>query len=79
MSDTAKVWFLIPARAGSKTIPKKNIRELAGKPLIQHIVDTISKIADTERIIVSTDDDSVKATVSEIATIHDRSKQAFPT
>jgi spore coat polysaccharide biosynthesis predicted glycosyltransferase SpsG/CTP:molybdopterin cytidylyltransferase MocA len=69
-----QVWFLIPARAGSKTIPKKNVRELAGKPLIQHVVDTISEIAKKKQIIVSTDDDNVKAIVSGIATIHDRSK-----
>lgn len=69
-----KVWFLIPARAGSKTIPKKNVRELAGKPLIQHIVDTISEIAQKGQIIVSTDDENVKAIIGDLATIHDRSK-----
>lgn len=74
MSNT-KTWFLIPARAGSKTIPKKNIRELAGKPLIKHVVDTIGKFADKKQIIVSTDDDNVKDIVKETATIHDRSKQ----
>jgi spore coat polysaccharide biosynthesis predicted glycosyltransferase SpsG/CMP-N-acetylneuraminic acid synthetase len=68
------VWFLIPARAGSKTIPKKNVRELAGKPLIKHVVDTISQISNKEQIIVSTDDDNVKDIVKDIATIHDRSK-----
>ena len=68
-------WFLITARAGSKTIPKKNIRELAGKPLIVHVIETIGEIADKEQIIVSTDDDDVKEIVKEVATIHDRSKQ----
>ncbi len=74
MSDS-RTWFLIPARAGSKTIPKKNIRELAGKPLVKHLVDTIGQIASKEQIIVSTDDENVKEIVKEIATIHDRSKQ----
>lgn len=69
-----KIWFLIPARAGSKTIPKKNVRELAGKPLLKYIVDTIREIADKERIIVSTDDENVKEIVKDIATVHDRSK-----
>ena len=68
------VWFLIPAREGSKTIPKKNIRELAGKPLVKHVVDTIGQIANNEQIIVSTDDENVKEIVKQIATIHDRSK-----
>ncbi len=69
------MWYLIPARAGSKTIPKKNIRELAGKPLILHVIETISSIAEKEQIIVSTDDENVKAIVNGIAIIHDRSKE----
>lgn len=73
--SNSKTWFLIPARAGSKTIPKKNIRELAGNPLVKHVVDTIGQIANKEQIVVSTDDENVKDIVKEIATIHDRSKQ----
>ncbi|MGN8224833.1 cytidylyltransferase domain-containing protein [Gracilimonas sp. BCB1] len=69
-----KVWFLIPARAGSKTIPKKNIRELARKPLVKHVVETINEVIDKKQIIVSTDDENVKEIVKDIATIHDRSK-----
>lgn len=68
-----KVWFIIPARGGSKTIPKKNIRHLAGKPLILHSLDTISQIANSQQIIVSTDDDNIKALVEGRAVIHDRS------
>src|SRR5690554_2982869 len=69
------VWFLIPARAGSKTIPKKNIRELAGKPLVKYVIDTIGEIADKKQIIVSTDDDNVKDVVKDVAIIHDRSQK----
>lgn len=69
-----KVWYLIPARAGSKTIPKKNIRKLAGKPLVKYVVDTVAEIAPKNNIIVSTDDDDVKNIVKEIALVHDRSK-----
>jgi spore coat polysaccharide biosynthesis predicted glycosyltransferase SpsG/CTP:molybdopterin cytidylyltransferase MocA len=69
------VWYLIPARAGSKTIPKKNIRELAGKPLIEYVIQTISQIADKNNIIVSTDDENVKALVKNFAIIHDRTKE----
>jgi len=69
------IWYLIPARAGSKTIPKKNIRELAGKPLIKYVIDTISQIADKNHIIVSTDDENVKAIVKDLSIIHDRSQK----
>ncbi|MCF8328093.1 MAG: hypothetical protein K9I29_07330 [Bacteroidales bacterium] len=68
------IWYLIPARAGSKTIPKKNIRELAEKPLIKYVIDTINQIANKDKIIVSTDDENVKAIVNDVAVIHDRSK-----
>ncbi len=71
----SKVWFLVPARAGSKTIPKKNIRELAGKPLIKHVLDTVGEIVEKDRIIVSTDDDNVKDIVKDVALLHHRSKQ----
>lgn len=70
----SSVWFLIPARAGSKTIPKKNIRELAGKPLVKYVVDTISDVISMEQIIVSTDDENVKEIVKGSALIHTRSR-----
>lgn len=70
-----KVWFLIPARAGSKTIPKKNIRLLKGKPLVSYVLDTISTIAEKDQIVVSTDDEEVKGIVSDKALIHHRSKE----
>lgn len=68
------VWFLIPARAGSKAIPKKNVRLLNGKPLITYVLETIGKISNKDRIIISTDDDEVKSLVKGKALIHDRSK-----
>ncbi|WP_417668091.1 cytidylyltransferase domain-containing protein [Roseibium sp.] len=45
---------IIPARAGSKGLPGKNIRTLAGKPLYRHSVDT-ALAAGIKRVIVSTD------------------------
>lgn len=46
---------LIPARAGSKRVPGKNVRLLGGKPLIQWTIDA-AKAANVAKIIVSTDD-----------------------
>lgn len=51
--------FLIPARGGSKGIPKKNIKELNGKPLIYYTLDAIKDIAPKENICVSTDDKEI--------------------
>jgi N-acylneuraminate cytidylyltransferase len=47
---------IIPARGGSKRVPRKNIRPLAGKPLIAHTIDHALASALIQRVIVSTDD-----------------------
>lgn len=45
----------IPARSGSKGIPKKNIRELCGKPLLGWVVEAARETGIFEKIMVSTD------------------------
>ncbi len=50
---------IIPARGGSKGIPKKNIKELCGKPLIAHIIETALKVRELDRVIVSTEDKEI--------------------
>lgn len=47
---------IIPARGGSKGIPRKNIRNLAGKPLVAWTIETALKASCLNRVIVSTDD-----------------------
>lgn len=58
-----KTLFIIPARAGSKGIVKKNVRVLGGKPLIVHSLDVARKFVDDSNICVSTDDPDVIAAV----------------
>ena len=50
---------VIPARGGSKGIPRKNIKSFNGKPLIYYSIDTARGIAPDEDICVSTDDDEI--------------------
>jgi len=50
---------IIPARGGSKGIPRKNLLNLQGKPLIRHIIETALGVAELERVIVSTDDEEI--------------------
>ena len=47
---------IIPARGGSKGLPGKNLRNLAGKPLICHTISAALKAKSINRVIVSTDD-----------------------
>ncbi|WP_404468980.1 cytidylyltransferase domain-containing protein [Sutcliffiella horikoshii] len=50
-----KFLAVIPARGGSKGIPKKNIIDLAGKPLIQYTIDAALNSLYLDEVIVSTD------------------------
>jgi len=50
---------IIPARGGSKGIPKKNIINVGGKPLIQYTIDEAKNSKYLDRIIVSTDDKEI--------------------
>jgi spore coat polysaccharide biosynthesis predicted glycosyltransferase SpsG/CMP-N-acetylneuraminic acid synthetase len=69
------VWLVIPARGGSKGIPGKNLRLLAGRPLLGHTLDRLAGWSPVGRTIVSTDDDQIAAVARGRATIHDRSAQ----
>lgn len=50
---------VIPARGGSKRIPRKNLRELDGKPLIAHTIEQANSSSEIDRAIVSTDDEEI--------------------
>ena len=57
-SQKLKSICLIPARGGSKRIPKKNLVDLNGKPLLYYTINTCRMI--TKNIWVSTDDNEIK-------------------
>lgn len=50
---------IIPARGGSKRIPRKNIREFCGKPMIAYSIDAARQSSLFEHIVVSTDDEEI--------------------
>jgi CMP-N,N'-diacetyllegionaminic acid synthase len=54
-----EILALIPARGGSKSIPRKNLLMLAGKPLIAHAIAHAQASRHITRIVVSTDDDEI--------------------
>jgi len=56
-----KILAVIPARGGSKTIPRKNIKLLCGKPLIAWTIEAAKKSQHVSRVIVSTDDAEIAA------------------
>jgi N-acylneuraminate cytidylyltransferase len=50
---------IIPARGGSKRIPRKNIRDFCGKPIIAYSIEAAKKSNCFDHIIVSTDDEEI--------------------
>lgn len=50
---------IIPARGGSKRIPRKNIRNFAGEPMIFYAIDAAKQARLFDHIVVSTDDDEI--------------------
>lgn len=56
---------VIPARGGSKRLPGKNIKPLAGKPLIHYTINAAREIFDDNCICVSTDDPKIRKTTEE--------------
>lgn len=55
------VLALIPARGGSRSIPRKNIRRLNGVPLIAYSIQAGLDASSVDRVIVSTDDEEIAA------------------
>lgn len=50
---------VIPARGGSKRIPRKNVRPFAGKPIVAYSIEAARASALFDRVIVSTDDEEI--------------------
>ncbi|KZE55737.1 hypothetical protein AV540_26150 [Brevibacillus parabrevis] len=58
--DKPEIVAIIPARGGSKGVPRKNIRLLAGNPLITYTINAALKSPLIKRCIVSTEDKEIK-------------------
>ena len=59
MSEVSRTVALIPARGGSKGVPRKNIRSLNGKPLIAYSIETALNSKLINRVVVSTEDPEI--------------------
>ena len=68
-----KTYAFIFARGGSKGVPRKNIKKLAGKPLLAYSIDMAKEIEVVNKIFVSTEDQTIAKVASEYgANIIDR-------
>lgn len=60
-----KPLVVIPARGGSKGVPRKNIKVLDGKPLIHWTIEVAREVFSDEVICVSTDDEEIKSVTEQ--------------
>ncbi|MBF0609653.1 MAG: acylneuraminate cytidylyltransferase family protein [Magnetococcales bacterium] len=65
MNTSERVLAIIPARGGSKGLPGKNIRPLQGKPLLAWTVEAARACPLLDRVILSSDDETIMATARE--------------
>lgn len=56
---TNEVVVVIPARGGSKGIPRKNLRIFAGQPLVAHAIETAKAATKVTRVVVTSDDTEI--------------------
>jgi N-acylneuraminate cytidylyltransferase len=56
---------VIPARGGSKRIPRKNIRLFCGKPIIAYSIEAAQQTRLFDQVVVSTDDDEIASVARE--------------
>lgn len=66
MNNKPEVLVVIPARGGSKRVPRKNVRPLNGKPLIAYAIEAAKNSSLVGRVVVTTDDEEIK----EVAKTH---------
>lgn len=65
MINNKKILAIIPARGGSKGVPRKNLRPVAGKPLIAWSIEEAKKSRYIDRLILSTEDKEIMTTAEE--------------
>jgi len=73
-----KIWAIIPARSGSKSIKDKNLKKIGGRSLIEHSIRSAKQINQVEKIIVSSDSKEYLKIANKIGVdiLHHRSIKA---
>jgi CMP-N,N'-diacetyllegionaminic acid synthase len=66
MIESSSVLAIIPARGGSKRIARKNLRTLAGRPLLQWTIDAAQRSAYIDRLILSSEDREIQDTARSL-------------
>tara|TARA_Y100000593_G_scaffold53123_1_gene99525 strand:- start:3968 stop:4651 length:684 start_codon:yes stop_codon:yes gene_type:complete len=76
MINNKKVMAITLARGGSKRVPKKNIADINGKPLLQYTIDEIKKSKYIDHYVVSTDDVDIENVCKKLDVTYFQRKEA---
>ncbi|HKD64982.1 MAG TPA: NTP transferase domain-containing protein, partial [Candidatus Acidoferrales bacterium] len=63
--SNVKVFAIIPARYASTRLPGKPLTRIAGRSMIQHVVERARQASHVARVMVATDDERIKQAVEE--------------
>jgi len=77
MIQGKSVLAIIPARGGSKGIPRKNIRMLAGKPLIAWTIEEAKKSKYIDRLILLSEDDEIIKMSTHLPTLAEKLRKGL--
>ena len=66
MIGAETVLAIIPARGGSKRLPRKNLRELAGKPLIAWTIEAAQRSRYLDRVMLSSEDEEIMRVAKDL-------------
>ncbi|HEX9608679.1 MAG TPA: acylneuraminate cytidylyltransferase family protein [Candidatus Paceibacterota bacterium] len=72
MKTSNEVWAIIPTRGGSIGLPEKNIRIIAGKPLLHYVLRTALHSRLLNRVVLTTDSDEIAQTAGKTGGIEVR-------
>ncbi|NQU39517.1 MAG: 3-deoxy-manno-octulosonate cytidylyltransferase [Lentisphaerae bacterium] len=78
MTASSHVVGVIPARWASTRLPGKSLVEIAGKPLILHVLDRVRQARRLNAVIVATDDDRIRRVVEEAGGIVVMTREDHP-
>lgn len=75
----SEAWGFVPARGGSKTIPRKNLVPIGGRPLLDYVVLAGQKSGALSRVVGSSDDPDILAHMSELGLLVHKRPQELST
>ena len=64
MKSENRILCVVPARGKSKTVPRKNIRQIGGKPLVGYVIESVIESEAFDKVILSTDSEEIAEAVA---------------